>query len=90
MRQPDRWIAYVRDRSADPAALDHQEAVVRRLVPAAADISVVVDVGGSGLVMRPGRPRVLELVRAGGVAGAACTSVSRQCAYPVHSGDHCM
>lgn len=77
MTQSRRWIAYLRDRTGDPNALAHQEAVARRLVPAGADVLVVVDVGGSGLAMRPGLERVLELVRAGGVAGIASADLTR-------------
>lgn len=77
MTQPERWIAYIRDRSAAPGALDHQEAIIRGLIPAGAEVTVVIDVGGSGLAMRPGLKHVLELVEAGSVSGVACVDLSR-------------
>jgi DNA invertase Pin-like site-specific DNA recombinase len=76
MTQPERWIAYIRHRSAG-GALGRQETIVRGLIPAHAEVTVIVDVGGSGLARQPGLEHVLELVQAGSVAGVACVDLSR-------------
>jgi DNA invertase Pin-like site-specific DNA recombinase len=77
MKQPEHWIAYMRERSATSPMLDSQEATLRGLIPAGAEVTLVTDFGGSGLAPRPGLEQVLEMVRGGKVTGIACLDVSR-------------